>query len=685
MMDLDGFLSVRNKHPMKSSLSCRYFLQLLCLILISAAVSAFAQKEQQTKAIDLDEALAEPVLPNRAASYYHYALAKWNDEQGDLPKALSEMQIALRYNEDSSVIHFELAVLLEKSGNTLEAIEHALEASRLDPKDPNPHWLLANIYFKPQMRGKPTKESIQKALQELETLSGLTPDDPRIYYALGGAYFELEEPEKAIQAYEKFQSLAPNTDNGYREIAKYYDRQGNDEKTLEYLLKGLKIQPDSGESLFMLGSLYSKLNEYKEAVPVYRKLLKVMGNNIVVSRQLAASLIEIGENDEAVSVLNDILKTAPKDKAALILLGRAQTKLRKFPQAIETFQSVVDTNPDDIEAQFYLGMAYEQSGLYPEAVKTFSKLVEETAANSEEAEANRAVFQQHLAANYQEMGDIDKAIGIYEEMIQASPDPDARLYFLLINAYRIHRQFDKALSLGKEQFEKNPDNTDLGIVYARTLADYGKTREGAEILSKLLQSDPLNVDIYVNLSQVYLQGKEYDDAKNVLYRAADRDLDSERLKFQLATVYERQKDFDRAESLFKEILEKNPNNAVALNYIGYMLADRGVRLQEALQYVKEALAIDPNNGAYLDSLGWAFFKLNDLENAEKYLLQARQLIRNDPVIDDHLGELYFKAGDFKKAEDFWMQSIRIGTEPEDIQRVREKLKMLQKKLRKEKP
>ena len=116
---------------MKSSLSCRYFLQLVCLILIPAAVSAFAQKEQQTKAIDLDEALAEPVLPDRAASYYHYALAKWDDEQGDLPKALSEMQIALRYNEDSSVIHFELAVLLEKSGNTLEAIEHALEADKL--------------------------------------------------------------------------------------------------------------------------------------------------------------------------------------------------------------------------------------------------------------------------------------------------------------------------------------------------------------------------------------------------------------------------------------------------------------------------------------------------------------------------------------------------------------------------
>ena len=92
-------------------------------------------------------------------------------------------------------------------------------------------------------------------------------------------------------------------------------------------------------------------------------------------------------------------------------------------------------------------------------------------------------------------------------------------------------------------------------------------------------------------------------------------------------MYERQKDFDRAESLFKEILKENPSNAVVLNYLGYMLADRGVRLDEAVRYVKEALAVDPRNGAYLDSLGWAYFKLNDLENAEKYLLEANELVQ----------------------------------------------------------
>jgi Tfp pilus assembly protein PilF len=160
--------------------------------------------------------------------------------------------------------------------------------------------------------------------------------------------------------------------------------------------------------------------------------------------------------------------------------------------------------------------------------------------------------------------------------------------------------------------------------------------------------------------------------------------DDERLKFQLAAVYERQKEFDRAESLFMEVIKSNPDNASALNYVGYMLADRGVRLDEAVGYVEKALALDPNNGAYLDSLGWAFFKLNDLAQAEKYLLKAVSIVKNDPTIHDHLGDLYYKTGDYEKAQEFWTKSLSTGNETEEIEKVREKIEKLKDTLRKQK-
>jgi tetratricopeptide (TPR) repeat protein len=672
---------------MKCSFSFPLRSLVLCLGLTVICIPATAQKlpTPSQSPINLDKELEAQVPPDRAASYYHYSLAKWYEDQKNLAKALAEMQVALNYNPDSPGVHLEMAALLEKSGRIREAIENAEEAVRLDPQDPDPHWILAQIYFRPQERGT-ASSAMPKAIEELEQLKGLTPEDERVYYALGGAYFAVNKPEKAIEAFEKFQTLSTGTDNGYREIAKYYDQSGNTEKAIEYLVKGLKVQPDSAESLALLAVVYSKQNKNKEAIPLYKKLLELTGNNQNVSRDLAAALVEENDFSGALKILDDLAKNpaVPDDAGLHILRGKALFGQRKYSEAATVFQSVIDENPTAFEAHFYLGRVNEETGKYAEAAKIFSSLLDKTGGNSDEIRNNRFVFQQHLAADYLEMGNHEKAIVMYQEMVKVDPK---RANPQLLNAYRLSKQFDKALLLGKELHGKDPGDIEIGVIYARSLADAGKARDGADVLSKLLQSNPDNIELYVNLSQVYIQEKRYADAEKILRRAEDKAQDhpnNERLKIQLASVYERQKDFDRAESIFKEILKTNPQNAVALNYIGYMLADRGVRLDEALRYVKDALAIDPQNGAYLDSLGWAYFKLNDLVHAEEYLLQADELVKNDPTIDEHLGDLYFKTGNLQKAEEFWKRSVSLGTEQEDMLKVRKKLESLQETIRKQK-
>jgi tetratricopeptide (TPR) repeat protein len=679
------FFEARTDQSMRSRTYLSFSSLSLFISLMFFCVSAPAQKppaqQAPSKPINIDKELEEQVSPDRAVSYYHYSLAKWNEDQGDFPKALSEMQVALKYNPNSAPIHLAIAALLEKSGNIQEAIDHAKKAAQLDPSDPDPHWLLANIYFRPQLRGNSSADGIR----ELEKLKDLAPDDDRVYYALGSAYFELNQPEKAIQAFEKFQSLSTDIDVGYREIAKYYDRIGNPQLAAEYLVKGLAIQPDSMESLSLLGNIYFKLNKSKEAIPIYKKLMELSGENDAISQRLAFLFVETGEFEEAIKILAEISKDKPANPASQLYLGRAQIGAHKYAEAIDTLQSIAV--PDAgiaMEAQYYLGIAYEEFGKYGEAIKIFSSLLKKIGSTPEDGNNNRLLFQQHLAANYWESGDREKAIGIYQEMAKANPKVSSQL----IRAYRISRQFDKALPLGKDQLEKNPDNTQIGFEYALALAEAGKAKEGAEILANLLQSHPDEVELYVGLSIVYLEDKRYSDAEKILLRAEGKNfengVDKERLKLQRAEVYEKQKDFDRAESLCKEILKENPSSAGALNYVGYMLADRGVRLDEAVKYVKEALAIEPRNGAYLDSLGWAFFKLNDMQNAEKYLLEADGLVKNDPTIFDHLGDLYYKTGNLDKAQSYWMKSVSIGTEQEDIQKVRRKLETLQEKLKKQK-
>ena len=113
-----------------------------------------------------------------------------------------------------------------------------------------------------------------------------------------------------------------------------------------------------------------------------------------------------------------------------------------------------------------------------------------------------------------------------------------------------------------------------------------------------------------------------------------------------------------AEEQFRKVLATDPLNDAAANYLGYMLADRGVRLDESVKYIKDALKIEPNNGAYLDSLGWAYHKMNRNDMAQGPLEKAVKLIPNDPTIREHLGYVYLALGEKAKALQQWEHALK---------------------------
>src|SRR5207245_8875666 len=126
--------------------------------------------------------------------------------------------------------------------------------------------------------------------------------------------------------------------------------------------------------------------------------------------------------------------------------------------------------------------------------------------------------------------------------------------------------------------------------------------------------------------------------------------------------YQRQKMLHQAEAEFKKVLSTtaptDPQSAATLNYLGYMNADRGVKLDESLNFIKQALTFEPNNGAYLDSLGWAYFKLGKYDLAEENLNKAAVHMGSDPTVHEHLGDLYQKTGRLKLAAAHWERALQ---------------------------
>ena len=149
-------------------------------------------------------------------------------------------------------------------------------------------------------------------------------------------------------------------------------------------------------------------------------------------------------------------------------------------------------------------------------------------------------------------------------------------------------------------------------------------------------------------------GKALDEADKL---SESKD-DKVNISFMRGAMYEKLKKFDKAEAEFRKVLNNDPENTSALNYLGYMLADRNERVQEAYEMIKKAVDKEPNNGAYLDSLGWVYFRLDKLTEAENYLKQALEQTKRDPAVHDHLAEVYAKQGKTKDAIIHWEISLK---------------------------
>ena len=216
-------------------------------------------------------------------------------------------------------------------------------------------------------------------------------------------------------------------------------------------------------------------------------------------------------------------------------------------------------------------------------------------------------------------------------------EEDARSRLLIMDTYRQARDLPKALQAGKDALAKYPDDASIRNSYAMLLGEAQQSDDGIKLLQAGLKGAPADREIYLNYSQIYERSHRFKEAEESARKAealAKQPADNEMAWLLLGAIYEHQKQYDKAEDEFKKVLDVNPRNAIALNYYGYMLAERGVRLDEARDFVQRALDQEPYNGAYLDSLGWTYYKQNKLDQAELTLRKAIERESHDPTIRD---------------------------------------------------
>jgi len=319
-------------------------------------------------------------------------------------------------------------------------------------------------------------------------------------------------------------------------------------------------------------------------------------------------------------------------------------------------------------------------------------------AYTNEEKSNRGFFLERLGQVYHEESKIDQAIAAYQKMIDMGGDQALRGLEAQIEVYGEAKMFDRAVELARKAVASKPKDNDLKLMLAGTLVEQGKYDEALTITKALLDnSDPNDPNkerlVWLKLGQFYTEMRRWKDAEDAYAKAtplSTKNDDKSYLLFLKGALAERQKHYEPAEQFFRQALDLDPNSAMTLNYLGYMLADKGIRLPEALKLIRKAVDIDPMNGAYLDSLGWAYFKLGQYELAEENLHQAVERDRTDPTVHDHLGELYEKTGRIRLAAAQWELSLAeysksapADVEPGDVAKVQHKLESARVKLAKQ--
>ncbi len=512
------------------------------------------------------------------------------------------------------------------------------------------------------------REYASRAVKYYQEALKLAPNVAIVADELTELYLHLNRLADAIAVAEDMLKKDPDNVNARRILGSVYmrmaqsgrDAEASLQKAIEQYRKITAKEPGDGESWTTLGDLYRASNNSPEAEKAFRAALKADPNNTDALKSLAKLYMDLGDTKSAIESLKAATDKTPNAET-LADLGGAYGDAGKHKEAIEVFRQALDMEPDN--DKIARALAEEYVSVNPPQLDEARKIYERLAA----ANRREPSFPLRLSEIYRAQHDLAKAREAADRARQLDPES-------------LPVRLNEALQLESE------DKLDAAIaVYRAMLEDVSRSPNAEE-------AHKWRFEFLGQIAQAYEKGKRWTEMAKALdetEKAASTNAEKAGVCFMRGAMLERQKQFEASEKQFRKVLELDPKHADALNYLGYMLADRNLRLDEAAQLIGKALALQPDNGAFLDSMGWVRYRQGKYPEAQGLLERALERMP-DPTVYDHLGDVLAKMGRTKDAIAQWQASLveaqkpgTTGVDAEEMAVVNRKLDEAQAKLAKE--
>jgi tetratricopeptide (TPR) repeat protein len=687
-----------------SQLSAASLFLLLCVPSARAWQGGNSAPKNQAATAAVSASPDESV--NKAEAYYDFVMGHYHAQEyqvssraDDANQAIEFLKKAFTLDPQSQQIGDELAEIYYQSQRIRDAVNEAQSILNKDPDNLPARRLLARIYVRTLGDLSNTsgqRDTLAHATDQYREIVRLDPTDMEAPLWLARLYRLQNEPEKAEGVLRDLLAREPANESGVEQLTQLLLDEGKSQEGIS-LLQALLQRAPTPRLWELLGDAYNQIHDLPNAETAYRKASESQPDDIHHLKVLAQTLLIEEKFPEALEQYQRLTQMDADDPDNYLRLAEIYRRMKQLDKAEQNIRLAKAGAPNSLEVTYTEASIYEEEGRFDDAIRVLSEAVTAVKSESEFTPSRRrtlAILYQQLGQLYRENSNYSAAVNTFEEMIRLGPEEDRRARVMIMDTYRDARDMPKALETARKAADAYPKERSILIAQALLFGENAQADQAVSRLKALLDGSPADFEIHLDIAQVYEESKRWTDAEQSIHDAEKiqgNGSGMEMTGFILGAIFERQKKFDQAEEQFRKVLDANPKNASTLNYYGYMLADRGVRLDEAIDLIKRALVEEPGNAAYEDSLGWAYFKQDKLTDAEGLLRQAAMRESHDPTILSHLGDLYAKMGkdelaeaQWQKSLDEWHRSLPADFEAAKMSEVEQKITALKRRLAQQK-
>ena len=472
--------------------------------------------------------------------------------------------------------------------------------------------------------------------------------DPRVAQQATRAAYYARDDKRAITAASLWNELEPENLEARQVLAALLVRVGKTDaaaKHFEYVLN--KGNHSERQGFMLITSLLSKEKDKQAALEVMKKLITNRKNNANALYAYSQLAFLVGNLKDAGKTIKKVIKLEPEWTEAYILQSNIFVRQGYRAHSIEVLRQTVEVQSDNTNLRMFYARNLVDAKQFDEAVKQFSEL---TYDETLEHEARFALGLLKLQVNKPK-----QAAEHFSQLLEDNKRIIESQYYLA-QSYELQNKLDEAVS-AYEKVRNNQYSFEAELRIALILAKRGNLKD-ARLRLQNMSPDSLEKElrIYLAEGEMLSSVKQYDEALILYNEALTQLTDNNRLLYARALTAEKLGHVDTAVKDLESIVKREPENAQALNALGYTLIDKTEQLERGLAYIKQAYKLEPNDAAIHDSMGWAYYRLGQYDKALKYLRRAFEKLK-DAEVAAHLGEVLWVAGEHEAAHEVWSTAL----------------------------